>query len=252
MQQDSDFLRALNNALVANAASLERLREPADVLLQRDERSVLGIRVASPRSIGATDIICRHPRPTIAPGGLVRMLIGPGSSFVVKTETDFIAALGELRDFLEVRAMLVSSSAISVGSAITDKVTYHRLPVVVRIDGRKGARLLLVDAKAPRESSKTGRYILITASLAGILIFVSNVSILDGHLHSSTCNHQCERAGHAFQAAVEGNLYNLQCALQPTGWSLWCRGGFGDSTEQTTTDVGGRAQRSLRPVVFTP
>lgn len=85
-----------------------------------------------------------------------------------------------------------------------------------------------------------GKSVLLTVLLAGALLIDAEVAIVEGHVHTLACNHERERAGRAFQAAADGHLYDLHRALQPTGWSLWFRGGCGDSTEEMHDAVGWR------------
>lgn len=241
MDSHCDLLRAFS-ALVANhnTATVRHPREPPDMFLERDDRSVLGVRVASLRAIDTSDVICRRPRPTVRPGGRVRMLVGLGVSYVVQSLAELSAALAEFHGCVELSANVAerSKSADRVDSA--RRVWPRSLPVIVRIDRRPGAKFLLVDTKIPRKSSMIGKSVLLSVSLGGSLLFEADVAIVEGHVHTSACNHARERAGRAFQAAADRDLYDLHHALQPTGWSLWFRRGCGDSTEEMHYDVGRR------------
>lgn len=250
---DSNLLHKLT-ALVANAATLRYPRESSDVFIERDvSAAALGVRVAAPRAIEVSDVICRHPRPTVAPGGLVRMLVGPGVSYVARSVAEFSAALADFRDCMEVTAVLVKTSTAAENAEAVQQTHHRRLPVVVRIDRRIGANFLFADVIVPRRSpSCPGESVLLTASLGNSLLFRSSVLVIDGHLHTSSCNHERTLSGSAYVAAVDGNLRNLQYALQPEGWALWLRGGRGASTEEMTNDVGGGRTRATLPVYYSP
>lgn len=237
---DSDLLSTLT-ALTTNATSTLRYpREPSDIFIERDTDSFLGVRVTSLRAIDVSDVIFKRPRPTVGPGKLMRMLVGLGASYVVRSPAEFSAALADFCGCVKVNADAIESSTSSGNMVTVHRASHHRLPIVVRVDRRKGANFLLVDTIIPCTLSLHRKSVLLTVSLNGIQLFGSEIAIVDGHVHTSTCYHKRERAGRAFQAAADGNLDNLQYALQPTGWRLWLRGGCGDSTEEIISNVGGR------------
>lgn len=74
-------------------------------------------------------------------------------SYVVPSLSELSAALAEFRDCVKVSAVVAD---LSTSSDTAHIASHRRLPVAVSIDRRLGAKILLVDAKIPRESSMNG------------------------------------------------------------------------------------------------
>jgi len=212
------------------------------LFIERDNcAGVLGVCVSSPRPITATDVLYRAPRPNVAPGGLVRMLVGLGASYVVQSEAELFIALSHLICLLDVRAVFARPSAPSTVPANIQHASHRQLPVILRMDGRKGANFLVADVAIPVDSGH-GASVLLTVSLDNSPLFVSEVQVVAGHLHSPACNHSRVYEGGAFEgnafcAAADGDTCSLYDNLQPKGWALWMRGGRGGSTEEMNTEV---------------
>lgn len=221
------------------AATLRGSHALTVLLLDRDpdQLAALGVRVVSPRAIGASDVIFRAPRPTVAPGGLVRMLFGLGTSYVTQSAVEHSFALAQLSCCVEARAVLIEPVRAISGIANYPRRGCRHLPVSVKISLREGSNFWVADVIVPLESKSTrGASVLLTLSFVGLPLFYSEVTVA-GHSHSQVCNHSRLCAGNAFEAAVTGNWHRLQNILHPTGWDLWFRGGCGESTEEMTHDV---------------
>ena len=210
------------------------------LFLERDNcAGVLGVCVSSPRPIRATDVLYRAPRPNVEPGGLVRMLVGLGASYVVQSEAELFIALSRLICSLDVRAVFARPAAPSTVPTNIQHASRCQLPVVVRMDGRKGANFLVADVEIPVDSTSSGHgaSVLLTVSLENSPLFFSEVQVVTGHLHSPACNHGRVYGGSAFSSAADGDTCSLLDTLQPKGWNLWMRGGRGGSTEEMNTEV---------------
>jgi len=169
------------------------------------------------------------------------MLVGLGASYVVQSEAELFIALSRLICSLDVRAVFARPAAPSTAPTNIQHASRCQLPVVVRMDVRKGANFLVADVAIPVDSAH-GSSVLLTVSLDKSPLFISEVQVVAGHLHSPACNHSRVYEGGAFEgnafcAAADGDTCSLYDNLQPKGWALWMRGGRGGSTEEMNTEV---------------
>lgn len=169
------------------------------------------------------------------------MLVGLGASYVVHSEAELFVDLSRLICLLDVRAVFARPAAPSTVPTNIQHASHRQLPVIVRMDDRKGANFLVADVAIPVDSAH-GASVLLTVSLDNSPLFISEVQVVAGHLHSLACNHSRVYEGSAFEgnafcAAADGDTCSLYDNLQPKGWALWMRGGRGGSTEEMNTEV---------------
>jgi len=235
--------------LISDAAATCSPQEMPAIFLDRDERAILGTRVTSPRALRDFDVIFICARPSVAPGGLIRALIGLGDSYEVQSEAEHAVVMSHLCSRVSAEAVLINPVDTSTSSVQIDNDSRSRLPVFVAqsmIYSNFHVANIMLPLNSP---SAPGTSVELTVALSAIPLFCSDVAVVKGHLHSSACNHARENQGNAFRAAFGGNFRSLQRALQPTGWNLWLPWARGSSTEEMADTVSGFARGSTLTLV---